>query len=144
MLFFSIFITSNDKNSPTSNILNLKNFSIELQQNLTFETLLQQDTRIFLFFLFFSSFPLSRVSCLSSLSLSFFPSQFLLLRLKLSSLFPFLLLRLKLRRQTPQVHLRAPKILDETKMRTTSFQDQNGTYNLGFGFGIGCTVMTST
>ena len=40
MLFFSIFSTLNDKNTPTSNMLNLKKFSIELQWNLIFDTLL--------------------------------------------------------------------------------------------------------
>ena len=70
VIFFQHF---QHKNLLTSNILNLENFCIELQQNLIFEILLQQDVRIF--YLFFS-LPLSRVPCmfllpkLSSLPLS--------------------------------------------------------------------------
>ena len=47
MLFFSIFSNSNDKNTPTSNMLNLKIFSIELKWNLNFDTLLYQDAKTF-------------------------------------------------------------------------------------------------
>ena len=43
-----------------------------------------------------------------------------------------------------KLHLRVSKILNEMQTRTASFQDWNGTDGLGFGFGIGCTVITST
>ena len=64
MLFFSIFSTSNDKNTATSNMLNLKIFSIELQWSLIFDTLLQQDARVFKYiyiyiYIFFFSFSFS-------------------------------------------------------------------------------------
>ena len=72
MLFFSIFNTSNHKNTPIIKMLNAKYFSIQLHRSLIFDTLLQQDVRIF--------FIVLSLSLLCGMPLHCFPlSVFLLL-----------------------------------------------------------------
>ena len=82
MQFFSIFSTSNDKNPPTSNMLNLKKFSISYSRISFLRPYCNKMLEYFNIFFFFS-LPLSRVPCSSCFFSPSFPLSLSLLLIEL-------------------------------------------------------------